>query len=750
MTDWTFEFEIPFGTLGALLMALGLMAIAAWDLRALARSSLNARRRIVLGAARLASAAMAWLVAVQPSWSGERLERRNGRLAILFDASRSGLVRDGGSSRVERERDLAERWASELESPDRERPNVDVFSFGRALTPRTLTTLPRELVASEDDTRIGRALSELARRVGATEVGAAIVVSDGADLGSGSIAVAQRLGLRVHTIALGRSDALRDDSIAEVRADRVGFLRRPGVVRVRIRRLGAEPAPVPVVLSEGGQTLYETSAVLGPDGEGEVEIPFTPDRLGRIVYQLRIPTAQDDAVPENNERAFLVRTTRDNLRVLLVAGQPSWDERYLRAFLTRDPTTDLISFFILRNTADMTMAQPEELALIPFPTDELFQEHLGSFDVVLFQNFEYAPYQMAMYLPRIREYVSRGGSFAMIGGPLSFSHAGYAETPIADILPVGVLPHSTAETNAIATDRFHPVISDGASRHPILMLLPDERANADAWARLATLGGLNLVEDVRASAQRLLEHPTLRDATGAPMPVLVTGSAGRGRVLALMTDTSWRWGISTGGATGDPSAYERFWDRALRWLARDPALEPARVDTDHESYGPGSPLQARATIADARYAPRELSPVALVLFGNADRELSRVIVRTDTEGRLDSRLMAPGEPGGYRLAVLDPQSDEVLAQEWFIVEAGGQELADPRPNHALLESLAANTGGTSYASVDDAPRLSEIDASHVRSLGITKRRPFASVWAFLALVAFFGAEWVSRRRWGTR
>ena len=48
-------------------------------------------------------------------------------------------------------------------------------------------------------------------------------------------------------------------------------------------------------------------------------------------------------MPENNKRAFLVRVTRDKLRVLLVAGQPSWDERFLRAFFKRDPAIDLIS-----------------------------------------------------------------------------------------------------------------------------------------------------------------------------------------------------------------------------------------------------------------------------------------------------------------------------------------------------------------------------------------------------------------------
>ncbi|MCZ7678922.1 MAG: hypothetical protein M5U28_09280 [Sandaracinaceae bacterium] len=231
-----------------------------------------------------------------------------------------------------------------------------------------------------------------------------VVVSDGADRSGLDPARFARAGVRVHAVAVGEDD-LRDDAIAEVQADPIGFLRRPARVRVVVRSLGGPGGPIPVTLRRGEQVEREVVAEVPANGEAEVEIPFTPTRLGREVYRVTIPRVPGDAVPENDERAFLVRVTRDKLRVLLVAGQPSWDERFLRTFLKRDPATDLISFFILRNTSDLTMADQDELALIPFPTDELFNEHLGSFDLVIFQNFEYGPLpdgQLPAAHPRLR------------------------------------------------------------------------------------------------------------------------------------------------------------------------------------------------------------------------------------------------------------------------------------------------------------------------------------------------------------
>jgi uncharacterized membrane protein len=745
VSDVRFALEIPGGSAAAAILALAIAAVVILGLRA-TRGVADPTRRHALIALRLASAMLVWLVAVQPTWSGEQLERREGRLAVLFDASRSGIVRaDAEHTRADQARDLARRWAS----AERRQP-PDVYTFGAESRPSRLQTIADSLAANEDDTRLGDAIAAVAEGTEGEELGAVLVVSDGADLAGGALETAERLGVRVHTVALGAEAELRDDAIAGVRADHVGFLRRTAVVRVTVRRLGAGAAAIPVALLRGEETLRETSVIVPENGEATVEIPFVPDRLGRSVYRLTIPTATGDAVPENNARSFLVRVARDNLRVLLVSGQPSWDERFLRAFLTRDPTTDLISFFILRNTSDMTMAQPDELALIPFPTDELFHEHLGSFDVVLFQNFEYAPYQMAGYLPRIRDYVARGGSFAMIGGPLSFAAAGYAETPIAEVLPVGVLPRGTPASAATTTDRFRPVIATDAERHPILALLPDPRTNASAWAELAPLEGLNVVTDVHPGGQLLLQHPSRRDRTGAPLPVLVTGTSGRGRVLALMTDTSWRWGVTTGGLSGDASAYERFWDRAIRWLARDPALEPARVTTDRERYGPGARIRIAASLSDPRYVPLAGREVTIALTSDLDRVVAQRTTRTDGEGRAEVELDAPTDPGGYRVIAIPVGEEDAIAEEVLVVEAGGDELADPRPRPDLLRALSAATGGETFADPEDAPDLSELDASRVRSLGVLTERPFASGWAFLALVAVFAAEWLARRRWGER
>jgi len=254
---------------------------------------------------------------------------------------------------------------------------------------------------------------------------------------------------------------------------------------------------------------------------------------------------------------------------------------------------------------------------------------------------------------------------------------------------------------------------------------------------------------MRQGAHVLLGHPREKDASGGPMPILAVGSAGRGRVLALAIDSSWRWSITTAGARGDASAYERFWDRALRWLARDPLLDPAHVETDRERYGPEAELQARALLRDSRYLPIANRTLQLVLLDMAGTVRHTQPLPTDAEGSANADLRAPVEPGAYRIVVRDPEDNASLAEQGFLVEAGGDELADPRPQPEHMRAIAAATGGR-FFQAENPPALTDVDRTRARSLGTVVSAPFASVWFFLGMVALLAAEWALRRAWGLR
>jgi uncharacterized membrane protein len=725
----------PGGAWVAAVLAVAFAVLLAREWRTL-REVERRDRRVVLALLRVATACALLALALQPQWVERRVRSVDGRVAVLLDLSRSMSVRGRSGSRAQEATDLVARWRRE--------DGVEPVWYGFGREVRVLDPgEPRNAAAfHEDDTRVRGALETVVREQG-DALGAVVLVSDGADTSPRWSIRDVAPGVRVHAVAVGAVTAGADDAITAVKADALAFLREPTEIEVSLKSSRLANEPVVVTLRREGRVVVEREAKLGMDGTARVVLPFTPDALGRAVYTASIPLASDDAVPENNERVFLVRVERDKLRVLLVCGGPSWDTRFLRAFLKQDPTIDLITFFILRTPNDLANASPDELSLIPFPTRELFEEHLPSFDVVIFQDFNFGPYEMAQYLPRIRDHVRAGGAFAMIGGARSFAAGEYTHTPVAEILPVAL-------DTGVASGAFRPAPASGMERHPLVELALEPVENARRWAELAPLDGANRVARVLHGAQALLVHPVERDLDGKSMSVLTVGESGAGRTLALAVDGSWRWGFTSAGARGDPSAYERFWDRALRWLARDPLLDPSRVRTDRERYAPGAPIEVRAVLRDAAFAPLAATKLELRLRDLGGKVLRTAPVTTDASGAIVAELEAPPDPRGYAVGVGREGQPAPLAEENFVVDAGGDELSDPRSRPDWLRSLATASGGRFVAAASSAPGLAEFDRSRAQALGTVVRAPFASAWYFAFLVVLLAAEWALRRAWGLR
>jgi len=196
---------------------------------------------------------------------------------------------------------------------------------------------------------------------------------------------------------VGRA-GLRDVAIARVLADDFAFVRTAVKVEALVRVIGADDLDgktLAVTLHKDGEVVRQSEiTIVRGQRDYPVSFYFTPDRVGKSVYEIATPVIDGEAIADNNSRTFLLRTIRDKIRVLLVAGRPSWDERFLRNLLKHDPNVDLISSHPA-HTRGRGGGLPDELSLIPFPTEELFREQLRSFDVMFLLNFNYGPYSVA-------------------------------------------------------------------------------------------------------------------------------------------------------------------------------------------------------------------------------------------------------------------------------------------------------------------------------------------------------------------
>jgi uncharacterized membrane protein len=702
------------------------------------------------------------MVVLQPTLELRQIVHVPNQIAVLVDVSRSMEVKppSGGNTRAERAAALIDGAAPLFSSWEQQGHRVDLYSFGEVLAP----TAPAALRAppAAEATRIGEALTEVRARYAGRDLGAVVLLSDGVDtgrIGEGPLDATTRsslesLGAPVHTVGIGEK-SLRDLSVAAVLADEFAFVRTPVTIDAVIRQNGLPDRQVDVTLTRDGRTVGTRSVILkGDRSEERVSFDWLPDHPGNFVFSISTPVLTGEALASNNAQVFTVKVIRDRIRVLHLCGRPSWDQRFLRAMLRRDPNVDLVSFFILRTETDEQPWNRNELSLIPFPTYEIFEEQLRSFDLVIFQNFNFAPYGVEPFLPGVRDYVEGGGALAMIGGDLSFASGGYGSTALRDVLPVELGPAPAAggpPTDAeVTSDAFRPKLTAEGRSHPVTSLVLDPRENELRWSKLPALDGVNRVPRLRAGAVSLLTHPTLRADGGKPAPVLVAGEAGKGRSLALLTDSSWHWGFLAAGEGDDGRAFQRFWENAIRWLVRDPALTLLRIELDRVEYRRGQPAAARLRAMRPDYSPARNVDVTLDVAaagGDPGAKPQRVLKATtnqDGEAHVDLGALAPG---AYRLtghATLEGRA--VSEEKTFVVRAEGRELEDVAYRDKILREIARVTDGE-Y-------RFEEIGRPTIRAPREVKigRQRAVELWSnpllLLLGMTLLASEWYLRRRAG--
>lgn len=740
--DWKLAIGSELSPVWLSLIALALVVAVVLGASGLRR--LPAARRRLLVLLRLAAAGVVFVLVLMPEIELRAVSKVRSRVALMLDASRSmGLATPGGRTRGEMVSDHLASNAGEL-TRLAETALLETSLFGERV--RSVDAVPEPLPTDDRKTDLASALSELAVQSTGRDLGAVILYSDGTDTEGLSLDAAQRLGgalgAPVYAVGFPADSSAADLALRRIIADDFAFVHNSVSVEVEIEARGLSLSQVVATLKRDGQVVASKEVRLGADGRARVSFEFKPTEIGKLAYEVSVPVQPGEAVTTNNTRSLVMKVIRDRLRVLQVVGRPSWDERFLRELLKRNPNVDLISFFILRSTTDLQKAPQEELALIPFPVAELFTSELDSFDVVIFQNFTYRPYNMARFLPRIRDYVLQGGAFMMVGGTEAFEDGWYAGTPISTILPVR-LGGAPAWDGA----EYRPRLTLEGRRHPITRIGEAGEPPDLVFQRLPALEGVNPTLGLTEDARALLVHPSL---PGNP-PVVAIREVGRGRSMAITTDSLWYWRFVALAEEGAGREFDRFYNNALRWLIRDPELARVRLRADRAVYGPDDPVSAEVRVLGPDYDGLGGAEVEADLLPVGDASASPRTANSLTgEDGVSILSFGPLPPGMYMLRAAAHSGGEPVgtAEEPVVVEAADRELQNPFPRPEVLEALAQASGGR-YLQIGQS--LPEIELRDTRRVEIdrTRRVPIWDRWPFFVLLlGLVSVEWWFRRRGG--
>lgn len=729
-----------------------LIALSLWFFWTSLSRIRNPWKKIALYSLRVLTLAVVATVILQPQLEFKKIQPLKNTIAVLLDDSKSMTIKTAPSEKprsdllrkvLEANRDYFETLKQSYE--------VDFFFASDTIEPVPLANAVTAYQERSVNTDLHQVVLDVAQHYEGQSLQGVLLFSDGADLTQKSDAISPeftetltRLSGPVYTFQAGSNEGFKDLAIDKVDVTDFGFIHQPLNISVTVSARGIGKRNIPLVLKEGDKILVsKIISMKAEDSHTTVGLQFTPSSLGKRIYTLSVPVFAGEAVDVNNRWNFEVKVIRDRVRVLHLNGRPSWDSRFLRETLANNPKVDLLSFFILRELTDDVAATTSELSLIPFPSNLLFSDYLGSFDLVIFHNFKFSPFINKRNLPNIKEYVEEGGAFLMIGGDLSFQNGGYDRTPVEEILPVRIRGGS----KEFFVKEFPLTVTPKLAHHPVLHLESDPKLNRKVWQSLPPIQGVNIGLTPVKGAHVLGAYQKGK----VRHPVLVTRQVKEGRSMVITTDSSWNWNFLRVGKGGSGRYYQKFWENVIAWMTREPETDPVQVRTDKEKYREHETVRGNFMVRGQDYNPLPAVEVDVVMTALPQgRELLRQKVKTDEngEGRFE---FAPGREGFYSARVsLTSGAKKLSGETRFIVFSPQIEFQKPLVNATLLKTLAEVTGGTHQVLTAGMklenlafpnPEVEIKSSSRMVSL-------WDNWWIYALIVGCLAVEWWTRRKSG--
>ncbi len=776
------------GTIVLILSAVVLLALM-WRLYRLERRDLSRRKRSILVGLRGLTLLAVTAMLLEPVWVSSLRETVQSHLAVVLDDSESMRFSDpytddskavalaadlklesqGGRSPVERLRetprlDLVKSVLS---------PNLDKLKRGRELYLYDLESAARDgsgesarerkleqIQAKRPISPLGDAIQGVLSAHRGQPVAGLVIATDGrSNTGEDplrAVEAAVRQNIPIFAIAAGANEGPRNIRLAEIEASPVVFVQDPMNLAVVVEARGLKDAEATIVLeqriNEGGwDPIGSQRVVLGEDGILKRTLfRITPKVIGQYEFRARVEDAGPELTQDDNVATVAVKVVRQQIRVLLLAGEPSPEVQFLRNALMRDQHVEFAAWI---QHADPGYRQPGDRPINRLPTDAA---ELSRYDALLLVDPDVRSLG-AQWPEMLTNFVGQeGGGLIFVSGELysqqvfeadEGSRTGGNWTRILPVVREPGLFRTEAEVRLSSQSTYILELTPEGRGDPIFEFNADPIRNRAILTSLPGMYWSFPVTRARPGATVLARHgdPRMQNQYGRHV-LLASQLYGPGRTVFIGFDSTYRWRYLS------ENYFDGFWARLIDRVGRNKALGgrfPFQVHLGKGVYRVGERVSVGVRYTDPAATAEAAEIAAELEIAGQPPEPLRFERVPDDPGLLTATFPAE-QAGAYSLRIVpatavDTGSGVKVSTTTFRVEPPRREVDEPSLNRPLLAELARLTKGRVFEladvdTLDDAIPMREV----TRTLE-TRDELWDAPLIYVTIVLSLTLEWVLRK-----